>query len=182
MNYEERLCRTCIYGDKTEYDKPCIIYSDNCQLYKEKKHRINEELIEGLKLLAHTMKRDGDPYYQRIAEDAIKALEQEPTDAVSRSELQKTIDSLPVFNFVHNGHEEADDYYNCESVDMVIRNLPPVTPQQRVGRWIQTKDDCDGVNFYDFSFECSKCGKEQSFKSNYCPNCGAYMRESEDKE
>ena len=44
------------------------------------------------------------------------------------------------------------------------------------GKWIQTKDECDGVNFYDFSFECSKCGKEQSFKSNYCPNCGSYMR------
>lgn len=33
---EQRLCRTCIYGDKNEYDKPCIIYSDNCQLYKAK--------------------------------------------------------------------------------------------------------------------------------------------------
>lgn len=30
----QRLCKTCIYGDKTEYDKPCIIYSDKCQLYR----------------------------------------------------------------------------------------------------------------------------------------------------
>ena len=62
-----------------------------------------------------------------------------------------------------------------------LRRLPPVTPRPK-GKWIQTKDDCDGVNFYDFSFECSKCGKEQSFKSNYCPNCGAYMRESEEEK
>jgi hypothetical protein len=61
-----------------------------------------------------------------------------------------------------------------------ISELPSVTPTRPKGKWIQTKDDCDGVNFYDFSFECSKCGKEQSFKSSYCPICGAYMRESEE--
>lgn len=61
---------------------------------------------------------------------AIKALKQQPSeDCVSRSELQKTMDSLTLFRFVNNDHEEADDYYNCESVDMVIRNLPSVTPQ-----------------------------------------------------
>ncbi len=32
--YEDRKCRTCEHGDKTEYEKPCIIYSDNCEHYK----------------------------------------------------------------------------------------------------------------------------------------------------
>lgn len=70
-----------------------------------------------------------------------------------------------------------DNYgLKCSSLTNGIRDyLPPVTPQPKIGKWIQTKDECDGVNFYDFSFECSKCGKEQSFKSNYCPNCGAEM-------
>lgn len=59
-----------------------------------------------------------------------RMLEAQPCeDCVSRSELQKTMDSLPLFRFVNNDHEEADDYYNCESVDMVIRNLPSVTPK-----------------------------------------------------
>lgn len=62
-------------------------------------------------------------------------------------------------------------------VNGIILNEPSVQSERPKGKWIQTKDECDGVNFYDFSFECSKCGKEQSFKSNYCPNCGAYMRE-----
>lgn len=31
-----KLCDTCIYGDKTEYFKPCIIYRDDCELYEEK--------------------------------------------------------------------------------------------------------------------------------------------------
>lgn len=69
----------------------------------------------------------------------------------------------------------------AKEINKQLRQLPPVTPRPK-GKWIQTKDDCDGVNFYDFSFECSKCGKERSFKSNYCPNCGAYMRESEVEE
>lgn len=71
---------------------------------------------------------------------AIKALEQQPCeDCVSRSELQKTMDSLPLFRFVNNDHEEADDYYNCESVDMVIRNLPSVTPRTNLA---ETSQDC----------------------------------------
>ena len=71
---------------------------------------------------------------------AIKALEKQPCeDCVSRSELQKTMDSLPLFRFVNNDHEEADDYYNCESVDMVIRNLPSVTPRTNLA---ETSQDC----------------------------------------
>lgn len=37
----------------------------------------DEELITGLKHIAHTMERNGHSYYQHIAENAIKALEQE---------------------------------------------------------------------------------------------------------
>ena len=36
----------------------------------------NEELITGLRHIAHTMERNGHSYYQHIAENAIKALEQ----------------------------------------------------------------------------------------------------------
>ncbi len=39
---------------------------------------MNEELITALKHIASTMKRNGDRYYQHVAEDAIKALEREP--------------------------------------------------------------------------------------------------------
>lgn len=63
-----------------------------------------------------------------------------------------------------------------------ISYMSSVIPQTKKGNWIKTKDECEGVNFYDFSFECSKCGKEQSFKSNYCPNCGADMRGGSDDQ
>lgn len=69
-------------------------------------------------------------YVESISKPTGVRFEAQPCeDAVSRSELQKTMDSLTVFSFVNNGHEEAEDYYNCESVDMVIRNLPSVTPK-----------------------------------------------------
>ena len=38
----------------------------------------NEELITGLGHIAHTMERNGHSYYQHVAENAIKALEQQP--------------------------------------------------------------------------------------------------------
>lgn len=99
---------------------------------------------------------------------AIKALEQQPCeDAISREEAIRVA--------------EQGQIQGYEWQFKKLCNLPSVTPSRSKGKWIQTKDDCDGVNFYDFSFECTECGKEQSFKSNYCPNCGADM-ESEDKE
>ena len=30
-----KLCDTCIYRDKSEYEKPCVLYRDDCELYKE---------------------------------------------------------------------------------------------------------------------------------------------------
>lgn len=68
--------------------------------------------------------------YDYGVKDWFRSKTQPCEDVVSRSELQKTMDSLPLFRFVNNDHEEADDYYNCESVDMVIRNLPSVTPRR----------------------------------------------------
>lgn len=49
------------------------------------------------------------------------------------------------------------------------------------GRWIGTEYDgyADGCPVYD-TFECSECGWEHSGESdtltNFCPNCGADMR------
>ena len=87
-------------------------------------------------------------------------------DAVSREAVEEITFQEPSY---------TDPYNILTEVREKVRALPTVTSERPKGTWIQTKDECDGVNFYDFSFECSKCGKEQSFKSNYCPNCGAEM-------
>lgn len=54
-----------------------------------------------------------------------------------------------------------------------------------LGHWRKYSDDkcmgygADGRILYRkvYTYECSKCGRNVAVKSNYCPNCGADMRE-----
>ena len=58
------------------------------------------------------------------------------------------------------------------------------------GRWRKYTDE--RLNGYDnegriryrkvYSYECSNCGRNVAVKSNYCPNCGADMRERKDND
>lgn len=54
-----------------------------------------------------------------------------------------------------------------------VQSLPPVTPKPKTGYWIDIDD----------SVECSECGHREHNERfifediNYCPNCGADMRE-----
>lgn len=59
-----------------------------------------------------------------------------------------------------------------EAVNMAIEAL--ATEPIKHGRWIETdrNDPCYYV--------CSLCGKRSDFKENYCPACGADMREVEE--
>ena len=57
-----------------------------------------------------------------------------------------------------------------------IEKLPPVTPQPRKGHWMGKGDfiTCSCCNEMSYPFESSGYG---SIYHNYCPNCGADMRE-----
>ena len=122
---------------------------------------------------------------------AIQALEQEPcTDVISR---QAAIDCLNA-DFTIDGKENMEtvvDYIN--GAFKQIKALPSITPQQRVGRWINkyAEDACGERYSY---WACSECGRDVGFNlANiedvlsdypYC-HCGAKMvepQESEDKE
>ena len=120
----------------------------------------NKEAIQELK--------DWSPWEdigEKALDMAIKSLEQQPCEDMVDRELVETL--LRRYDFC-SMDMTIDDFMN---------ELPSVKPQRPKGKWIKTKDDCDGANFYDFSFECTECGKEQSFKFNFCPNCGAEMNE-----
>lgn len=55
-----------------------------------------------------------------------------------------------------------------------IRRLPPVTPKQKMGRWIW-KGGYHGIPYC----HCSECGNGQWEMSwSYCPFCGVKMEES----
>ena len=103
---------------------------------------------------------------------AIKALEQEPCDdAISRADVKKYL-SAPDAN--------GDRVIYESDLDL----LPPVIPQQKIGRWIMSEDGlCRPI--------CDKCGahpwkgyipttKEATEVFKYCPSCGAKMSESEE--
>ena len=58
-------------------------------------------------------------------------------------------------------------------------------PERKMGKWISTDDGWDGEYFV-----CSVCGcpwtliegSPEDNGMNFCPNCGAYMREGEKDE
>ena len=119
---------------------------------------------------------------------AIKALEQEPCeDCISREQAIKA-----TYGFErYTGIDEAPYEY----AESILRDLPPVTPQQKTGHWIGQKqigfrewEDCivplkDG--FVTGSCSCSECGEwltasdEYLCYGNYCPKCGAKMAEGD---
>lgn len=107
--------------------------------------------------------------YIEVLEMAIKTLKQEPCeDAISREAIKKDLKNCKVTEI----RDEDDDlvgYYNADTVDSIVRNLPSVKPQ--TGHWIDIiiNEDRSGVR-------CSKCGFEYSgIGSNFCPDCGAKM-------
>lgn len=46
-----------------------------------------------------------------------------------------------------------------------LKQLPPVTPKQRTGKWIKITNTL---------YKCDQCGAVQ-LKGNYCKDCGAKM-------
>jgi hypothetical protein len=123
-----------------------------------------EEAIQALKKEKKTALHEN-----KVAFDmAIKALEQEPCeDAVSR----KAIDLL-CFEFLR---ANSDD--NCAFYER-FRDLPPVTPTRKVGKWIEIKNKKGAV----IALRCDCCEKspKHAIRSLWCPNCGADMRGGEE--
>ena len=100
-----------------------------------------------------------------VTETIIKALEQEPCeDAVSRQ---------AVIRLAEQGQVQGFEWQIKK-----LTTLPPVTPTPKKGKWIE-EPNC--------WLRCSCCKSHYPHTSingvsgsNYCPNCGADMREVEE--
>ena len=95
----------------------------------------------------------------------LKALEQPCEDCISR---QAAIDAIT--------HElrcgSVMDQCGLETAYDIINELPPVTPQPKIGHWIVTMEG------NGYRFQCSVCKKLFLYNSdtrNFCGNCGAKM-------
>lgn len=125
---------------------------------------------EAIKFLELDKKDRGKCIISDAIDMAIKALEREPCeDAISRQAVLELIDQ---------------QYPMLTGFKVPINELSPITPQQKIGRWIYDKE----IN----NWRCSECGETpktmgycgsanfmaEHFK--YCNHCGAKM-ESGDK-
>lgn len=135
---------------------------------------------------------------EKHCQEIIKALEQEQCeDAISRQAALEAMMELPHEHRTAEQRARTNGIVTCRGI---VDALPSIQPQQKVGRWIPYKienekkvvlnDDLskeetlqqqDWEERYEPCYICSCCGKAD-FYSNYCPDCGAKMAESEDKE
>lgn len=159
---KKKLCDTCIYRNNVEQLKPCIIYRDDCEYYEKEGNMTKEQSIKWLKDMLKNFDLPQEQY-QIALEMAIKALEQEPCeDCISREQVFKC------FTWTNT----KDEVYRR------IQELPPVTPQPKMGRWEYVQYD-NNPNIGNW--HCSECrgictemhSIEDAY--NYCPNCGAKM-------
>ena len=66
----------------------------------------------------------------------------------------------------------------------IIANAPTIAPARKTGKWIDGKRMKFDGTFYWFR-QCDQCGYERNDcdtekDSNFCPDCGADMREVQD--
>ena len=107
---------------------------------------------------------------------------QEPCeDAISR---QTVMEHYSTGELAHCNHISRNNLLDF------IEQLPPVTPQPKMGRWIYGEDNlgtgrdgwycnqCGHFEFWDYS---SDMNNAKLNLPNPCPNCGAKMVESQEK-
>jgi hypothetical protein len=129
-----------------------------------------EEIKEAVEVIKAYRQMLTDSVSNQIDEDieafdiAIEAMERESSsDAISR---QAVIDRIRNMEEWHTG-----DAFNADRVIRHIKDLPSVTPQPKIGHWIDVFGGC----------ECSECGCLEAGYSDYCPDCGAKMVEPQEE-
>lgn len=89
----------------------------------------------------------------------IKALNQEPcADAISRQAVLEIAKS------------SKSNWIDNSVLFKRVNELPPVTPAEKVGRWISNAEDDLKISEYT----CSNCKGLSDEDSDFCPKCGSY--------
>ena len=113
---------------------------------------------------------------KRMYDLAVEALEayvpdMNVGDTISR---QAAINEIAKWMLEYGGEKEKRERDALENVANGIKKLPSVQP--RNGKWAGT-----GYSERFGIFICDNCGKFATMKSEFCPNCGADMRGSQDE-
>lgn len=103
------------------------------------------------------------------------------SDLISR---QAAIDAIRASTSKYTGFMEMEMYTDDDAVE-AIEDLPSAQPERKRGRWNIT-------DAYPHNVYCSECytrfaqthwavWEDGSLPRNFCPNCGADMREVDDE-
>lgn len=136
-------------------------------------------LIDADKLIYQSHAQHIQPYINKKDIDNAPTFEM-AEDCISREEFERRIKPYDtedktdkaLYNFAHN----------------TLIGCPSVTPQPKRGHWI---DQADSIGEYASGcYVCDEChevfwlesGTPQDNEYNFCPNCGADMREVQDAD
>ena len=105
-------------------------------------------------------------------------------DLISRKALLKEIENGIKAGNYEEGYEEYPHINDMDDIIECIKYADSIQPKPKKGHWEQYG------NSWEDKFKCSECGKDQpkilcgeriiGHWSDYCPNCGADMREREE--
>lgn len=135
-----------------------------------------EEAIARIKDHKIVHKIDEQPraiYISEALDMAIKALEQQPCeDCISRQAAQAKIKNIcDEYRLSYeDGERKAATGGSAYALGHAFDDLPPVTPQQKIGYWTKQEDG---------TYKCSNCEKYELWEGIYCASCGARMTELE---
>lgn len=76
---------------------------------------------------------------------------------------------------------ETDPWWYEGSTRQIFEGVKQLPSAQRKGKWVYDDEAYPGGNPYGH-YECDQCAESVPHKTNYCPNCGAYMRERSEDE
>lgn len=79
----------------------------------------------------------------------------------------RLIDADEVLARIENPYQKAE-------IARWLRDAPTI--ERKKGQWISL-DDFRG-KYNTCGYKCSECGEHSEYEENYCPNCGADMRET----
>ena len=91
-------------------------------------------------------------------------------DGLNQQPCEDCISRQAVIDTILNSKSSFKNDFACGFFIDKIRDLPPVTPNEKTGKWIRTTDKSGHL-----VWECDKCGWQQRFNTNFCPDCGARM-------
>lgn len=97
-------------------------------------------------------------------------------DCTRYDTLKRMLDELqePCEEVISRQAVLAEMYKRKENGDAItagfIKNLPPVTPAEKVGHWISNAEDDLKISEYT----CSNCKGLSGEDSDFCPKCGSY--------